>query len=98
MAVSKALYKSTTLRTAAPDMGALMTAANAEVSRDNPQMLFVTVFAGLLDLDTASSPTATRATRTRAGSPGRMPRSGASSTATARRCAWRTDFRTGVRT
>ena len=52
MAVSKALYKSTTLRTAAPDMGALMTAANAEVSRDNPQMLFVTVFAGLLDLDT----------------------------------------------
>ena len=52
MAVSKALYKSTTLRTAAPDIGALMTAANAEVSRDNPQMLFVTVFAGLLDLDT----------------------------------------------
>jgi serine phosphatase RsbU (regulator of sigma subunit) len=52
MAVSKALYKSTTLRTAAPDMGALMSAANAEVSRDNPQMLFVTVFAGLLDLDT----------------------------------------------
>jgi serine phosphatase RsbU (regulator of sigma subunit)/CHASE2 domain-containing sensor protein len=52
MAVSKALYKSTTLRSAAPDMGALMTAANAEVSRDNPQMLFVTVFAGLLDLDT----------------------------------------------
>jgi len=52
MAVSKALYKSTTLRTAAPDMGALMTAANAEVSRDNPQMLFVSVFAGLLDLDT----------------------------------------------
>jgi serine phosphatase RsbU (regulator of sigma subunit) len=52
MAVSKALYKSTTLRTAAPDMGALMSAANAEVSRDNPQMLFVSVFAGLLDLDT----------------------------------------------
>jgi serine phosphatase RsbU (regulator of sigma subunit) len=52
MAVSKALYKSTTLRTAAPDMGALMIAANAEVSRDNPQMLFVSVFAGLLDLDT----------------------------------------------
>jgi serine phosphatase RsbU (regulator of sigma subunit) len=52
MAVSKALYKSTTLRTDAPDLGALMTAANAEVSRDNPQTLFVTAFAGLLDLDT----------------------------------------------
>ncbi len=52
MAVSKALYKSTTLRTPVPDMGALMSAANVEVSRDNPEMLFVTVFAGILDLDT----------------------------------------------
>ncbi len=52
MAVSKALYKSATLRAAAPDMGALMSAANAEVSRDNPEMLFVTVFAGILDLET----------------------------------------------
>ena len=52
MAVSKALYKSATLRTAASDVGALMVAANAEVSRDNPQMLFVTAFAGILDLDT----------------------------------------------
>lgn len=52
MAVSKALYKSTTLRAPVPDMGALMSAANVEVSRDNPEMLFVTVFAGILDLAT----------------------------------------------
>jgi len=52
MAVSKALYKSTTLRTPVPDMGALMSAANAEISRDNPQMLFVSAFAGVLDLAT----------------------------------------------
>jgi adenylate cyclase len=51
MAVSKALYKSTTLRLAAGDIGALMSAANAEVSRDNPEMLFVTAFVGVLDLD-----------------------------------------------
>jgi serine phosphatase RsbU (regulator of sigma subunit) len=29
-----------------------MSAANAEVSRDNPEMLFVTAFAGILDLET----------------------------------------------
>ncbi len=29
-----------------------MTIANAEVSRDNPEMLFVTAFAAILDLDT----------------------------------------------
>jgi len=52
MAVSKALYKSTTLRTAGADIGELMFAANAEVSRDNPEMLFVTAFAGVLDLET----------------------------------------------
>ena len=50
MAVTKALYKSTTLRGAAPDIGALMCAANAEISRDNPQMLFVSAFAAVLDL------------------------------------------------
>ena len=52
MAVSKALYKSTMLRAPGADIGELMSAANAEVSRDNPEMLFVTVFAGILDLDT----------------------------------------------
>jgi adenylate cyclase len=52
MAVSKALYKSTMLRAPHADIGAIMSEANAEVSRDNPQMLFVTAFAGILDLET----------------------------------------------
>jgi len=52
MAVSKALYKSATLRAPDTDVGELMSAANAEVSRDNPEMLFVTAFAGILDLET----------------------------------------------
>ena len=52
MAVSKALYKSTMLRTPDADIGEIMSAANAEVSRDNPEMLFVTVFAGILNLET----------------------------------------------
>jgi serine phosphatase RsbU (regulator of sigma subunit)/CHASE2 domain-containing sensor protein len=50
MAVSKALYKSIALRTHDSDVGALMAEANREVSRDNPEMLFVTAFAGVLDL------------------------------------------------
>jgi adenylate cyclase len=52
MAVSKALYKSATLRANGADIGELMTVANAEVSRDNQEMLFVTAFAGILDLET----------------------------------------------
>src|SRR3954471_20874721 len=32
------------------DIGEIMKAANAEVSRDNAEMLFVTVFAAILDL------------------------------------------------
>jgi adenylate cyclase len=52
MAVSKALYKSTMLRAPGADIGDVMSAANAEVSRDNPELLFVTVFAGILDLET----------------------------------------------
>ena len=52
MAVSKALTKSIALRAHEVDIGALMTAANGEVSRDNPEMLFVTAFAGVLDLAT----------------------------------------------
>ena len=52
MAVSKALYKSAMLRAPDADMGEIMSAANAEVSRDNPEMLFVTVFAGILNLET----------------------------------------------
>ncbi|HET9045883.1 MAG TPA: CHASE2 domain-containing protein, partial [Casimicrobiaceae bacterium] len=52
MAVSKALYKSIALRALDNDVGTLMAAANTEVSRDNPEMLFVTAFAGILDLAT----------------------------------------------
>lgn len=52
MAVSKALYKSTMLRAPGADIGGVMSRANAEVSRDNPELLFVTVFAGILDLET----------------------------------------------
>jgi adenylate cyclase len=51
MAVSKALCKSAMLRMSHADIGEIIAAANAEVSRDNPEMLFVTVFAGILDLD-----------------------------------------------
>jgi adenylate cyclase len=50
MAVSKALYKSAMLRAPCADIGAIMSDANAEVSRDNPEMLFVTAFAAILDL------------------------------------------------
>ncbi|HEX7436049.1 MAG TPA: PP2C family protein-serine/threonine phosphatase, partial [Caldimonas sp.] len=50
MAVSKALYKGLMIRTPGADIGDIMSAANAEVSRDNAEMLFVTVFAAVLDL------------------------------------------------
>ncbi len=52
MAVSKALYKSAMLRAPDADIGAVMSLANAEVSRDNPGNLFVTAFAAILDLHT----------------------------------------------
>jgi CHASE2 domain-containing sensor protein/serine phosphatase RsbU (regulator of sigma subunit) len=51
MAVGKALYKGSMLRTPMADIGDIMNAANTDISRDNAQMLFVTVFAGILDLD-----------------------------------------------
>ena len=51
MAVSKSLYKSTALRRGAA-VATMMREANAEISRDNPEALFVTVFAAVLDLDT----------------------------------------------
>ncbi len=59
MAVSKALYKSSALRSdaAAGDLaliGELMTVANAEVSRENGEAMFVTLFAGILDLDSGA--------------------------------------------
>jgi serine phosphatase RsbU (regulator of sigma subunit) len=52
MAVSKALCKSTMLRAREIDLGAFLSAANVEVTRENPAALFVTVFAGVLDLQT----------------------------------------------
>jgi adenylate cyclase len=51
MAVSKSLYKSTALRHGAAVAG-MMQEANAEISRDNPEALFVTVFAAVLDVET----------------------------------------------
>jgi serine phosphatase RsbU (regulator of sigma subunit)/CHASE2 domain-containing sensor protein len=51
MAVSKSLYKSTALRRGAA-VATMMQEANAEISRDNPEALFVTVFAGVLDVNT----------------------------------------------
>ncbi len=50
MAVSKALCKSTALRASDGDLGALLGRFNDEVERDNPGALFVTLFAGVLDL------------------------------------------------
>lgn len=54
MAVGKALCKSITLRSAQAPIGDVMCAANAELSRDNPELLFVTAFAGILDLDSGT--------------------------------------------
>jgi serine phosphatase RsbU (regulator of sigma subunit) len=53
MAVSKSLYKSTALRRGR-DVAAMMREANAEISRDNPEALFVTVFAATLDASTGA--------------------------------------------
>lgn len=50
MALSKTLFKSVVRRV--DDVGGLMVRANAEVSSENPESLFITVFAGLLDLRT----------------------------------------------
>jgi adenylate cyclase len=51
MAVSKSLYKSTALRRGAA-VATMMREANTEISRDNPEAMFVTVFAGVLDVET----------------------------------------------
>ncbi|MBI2225271.1 MAG: hypothetical protein HYU44_10040 [Betaproteobacteria bacterium] len=51
MAVSKALSKSYTLRTTA-GLDVLMTVLNAEISRENPEQLFVTAIALVIDLRT----------------------------------------------
>jgi serine phosphatase RsbU (regulator of sigma subunit) len=51
MAVGKALCKSITLRSPAASISDLMHAADEELSRDNPELFFVTAFAGILRLD-----------------------------------------------
>ena len=51
MAVTKSHCKSAALRLSA-DVAAILTEANRETARDNPAALFVTLFAGILDLDT----------------------------------------------
>lgn len=51
MAVSKALCKSSALRRGG-DLAATMGEANAEISRDNAEALFVTAWAGVLDVAT----------------------------------------------
>jgi len=50
MAVSKALMKGAVLRAPQAGLGEVMCAIDAEVSRDNAEMLFVTAFAAVLDL------------------------------------------------
>jgi len=50
MALSKTLLKSAARRV--DDVGGLLVRANAEVSRENPESLFVTAFVGLLDVRT----------------------------------------------
>jgi serine phosphatase RsbU (regulator of sigma subunit)/CHASE2 domain-containing sensor protein len=54
MAISKTLCKSLALRVEPGELdpGALVRQANMEISRDNPEMLFVTAFVGVLDLRT----------------------------------------------
>jgi adenylate cyclase len=50
MALAKSLLKSIALRDGGDDPAPIVARANAEISRDNAESLFVTVFAGLLDL------------------------------------------------
>ncbi|HEV2673141.1 MAG TPA: CHASE2 domain-containing protein [Aliidongia sp.] len=51
MALGKSLCKSCALR-GETDIGAIVNRANAEISRDNPEMLFITLFAGILNVAT----------------------------------------------
>jgi adenylate cyclase len=49
MAMGKSLCKSCALR-GETDIGAIISRTNDEISRDNPEMLFITLFAGILNL------------------------------------------------
>lgn len=52
MALAKSLTKSIALRAENAEPGAILVRANSEIGRDNPESLFVTAFAGLLDMRT----------------------------------------------
>jgi serine phosphatase RsbU (regulator of sigma subunit) len=52
MALGKALFKSSALRGTTSDVGVITATANKEISRDNSEMMFITFFAGVLDLTT----------------------------------------------
>jgi adenylate cyclase len=51
MAMGKSLCKSCALR-GESDIGAIINRTNSEISRDNPEMLFITLFAGILNVAT----------------------------------------------
>ena len=53
MALGKSLCKSIALSGGA-GIGAILDRANSEISRENPEMLFITLYAGILDLDTGT--------------------------------------------
>ena len=53
MALTKALYKSSAMRRQVA-IHEIMTEANAEISRENPAMMFVTALSGILDIRTGS--------------------------------------------
>jgi serine phosphatase RsbU (regulator of sigma subunit) len=52
MALGKALFKSSALRGTTSDIGVITAIANKEITRDNSEMMFITFFAGILDLTT----------------------------------------------
>lgn len=52
MALAKAFLESSALRSNAPDIGEVVRRADREISRENPEAMFVTLFAGILDLAT----------------------------------------------
>jgi serine phosphatase RsbU (regulator of sigma subunit) len=51
MALGKSLCKSCALH-GEPEIGAIINRTNREISRDNPETLFITLFAGILNLAT----------------------------------------------
>lgn len=53
MALGKSLCKSAAL-SGTRDVGAILDRTNAEISRENPEMLFITMFVGVLDLTTGA--------------------------------------------